>query len=65
MNFFPDEGSKSTLNKWLVLAVPFLYLVSTSIYSASQVPWGYQVDPEIRVRDEWPCRSARLSVHEE
>jgi hypothetical protein len=46
MKFFPDEGSKSRTNRCLVGVLPCLYLVATLTYSASQAPWGYQVDPE-------------------
>lgn len=46
-NCFPDQWYCSgNLTRLLVLAIPFLYLASAWLHSASMPPWGRQVDPE-------------------
>jgi hypothetical protein len=46
-NCFPDQWySSGNLRRLLVLAIPFLYLASALLHSASIPPWGRQVDPE-------------------
>jgi hypothetical protein len=43
---FPDTRVSGRVRASLILIVPFLYLVATLLYSAWQVVWGVQVDPE-------------------
>lgn len=47
VNCFPDQWfADGNLTRLMILAIPFLYLASTLLYSAQIAPWGRQIDPE-------------------